>query len=98
MVKFSCGITATGIWAWAARSPARHWPMAMSKPCVLFIHDQTAALHFLIRGLAGDRGDAAHALRDRFLTRDLEVADEPGPRHVRAAAELHGQIGGHLRG
>ena len=40
------------------------------------------------RARAGDRLDAAHALRDAGLADDLEQADVAGAAHVRAAAEL----------
>ena len=40
------------------------------------------------RARAGDRLDAAHALRDAGLAEDLEQADVAGAAHVGAAAEL----------
>ena len=44
--------------------------------------------HVVERARAGDRLDAAHALRDAGLLGDLEEADVAGAAHVRAAAEL----------
>ena len=57
-----------------------------------FLHELIGVLDVVERALGGDRLDAAHAGGDAAFAQDLEEADVPGARHVRAAAQLHREL------